>query len=160
MTSTKRLAINKTAPIKTGKSYFSIAFTMTRPIPFQSKTYSTKTAPARREANHPDIVVIIGLMAFFRDLIVTHIDYRVEVWTIGMGTFTYDYNQTITHAVLEFFMIIVFYIILISLVRLLDDEADYGSQNTKDYPKQSTIHKLICNLRKQIKQNTRHPFTL
>ena len=57
--------MNNTQPITTGKSYFSSASTITTPIPFQSKIYSTKTAPASKDASQPDTEVITGLSAFF-----------------------------------------------------------------------------------------------
>ena len=60
------MEIKRTAPITTGKSYFSSAFTITTPIPFQSNTNSTKTAPARSEASHPEMAVTTGFNAFLR----------------------------------------------------------------------------------------------
>ena len=59
-------AMTKTAPIITGKSRRFKAFTISFPIQFQPKINSTKTAPARREANQPDITVTTGFKAFFR----------------------------------------------------------------------------------------------
>ena len=47
----------------TGKSYLSNASTTTTPMPFQSKTYSTKTAPANKEANQPETAVTTGFKA-------------------------------------------------------------------------------------------------
>jgi len=54
------MEIKSTAPIITGKSYFSSASTITTPTPFQSKTYSTNTAPAMSDANQPLTAVITG----------------------------------------------------------------------------------------------------
>ena len=59
------LAIIKTLPIITGKSNVFKAFTISFPSPFQLKMYSTNTAPANKEANHPDIAVTTGFKAFF-----------------------------------------------------------------------------------------------
>ena len=56
--------IKRTAPIITGKSKVSRASTMMTPIHFQSKTYSTKTAPASNEANQPEKAVTTGVIAF------------------------------------------------------------------------------------------------
>ena len=57
---TKNDAINSTEPITTGKSILFNASTISFPIPFQAKIYSTKTAPAKREANHPEMAVTTG----------------------------------------------------------------------------------------------------
>ena len=61
---TKIVAIIKTAPIITGKSKVFRAFTISLPKPFHPKTYSTKTAPANMDANHPEMAVTTGLKAF------------------------------------------------------------------------------------------------
>ena len=53
-------------PEITGKSEEFKAFTISFPKPFQLKIYSTKTAPANKEANQPDSVVITGFKAFFK----------------------------------------------------------------------------------------------
>ena len=58
---TKIEAINRTEPITTGKSILFKASTISFPIPFQAKIYSTKTAPDKREANHPETAVTKGL---------------------------------------------------------------------------------------------------
>ena len=63
-TRTKNAAVNKTLPITTGKSSFSSASTVTLPMPFHPKIYSTKKAPASNSANHPVIAVITGFNAF------------------------------------------------------------------------------------------------
>ena len=54
-----------TAPIITGKSSVFNAFTISFPRPFQPKIYSTKTAPANKDANHPEMAVTTGFNAFF-----------------------------------------------------------------------------------------------
>jgi hypothetical protein len=59
-------AIVITQPIITGISSSFKAFTISLPIPFQPKIYSTKTAPANKEANHPEIDVITGFNEFFK----------------------------------------------------------------------------------------------
>jgi hypothetical protein len=46
-----------------GKSNFSNASTVTFPIPFHPKIYSTKKAPASNSANQPVIAVITGFNA-------------------------------------------------------------------------------------------------
>ena len=51
----------------TGKSYLSKASTITTPIPFQSKMYSTNTAPASRPASQPEMAVTTGFRAFFSE---------------------------------------------------------------------------------------------
>ena len=61
---TNKNAINNTAPITTGKSESSKASTVTFPKPFQPKIYSTKNAPAIKEANHPETAVTTGFKAF------------------------------------------------------------------------------------------------
>ena len=53
-------------PMTTGKSYWSRPSTMTMPMPFQSKTYSTNTAPASSPASHPEAEVTTGLRALRR----------------------------------------------------------------------------------------------
>ena len=58
--------MNRMAPITTGKSYFSRPSTITTPIPFQSNTYSTKTAPANNPANQPEADVTMGFIALRR----------------------------------------------------------------------------------------------
>ena len=60
---TKIDAINSTEPITTGKSILFKASTISFPIPFQAKMYSTKTAPAKREANQPETAVTTGFKA-------------------------------------------------------------------------------------------------
>ena len=62
-TNMKKVAVIKTLPITTGKSSFSRASTVTLPIPFQPKIYSTKNAPANNSANQPVTAVITGLSA-------------------------------------------------------------------------------------------------
>ena len=59
------VAITNTLPMIMGKSKVFNAFTISFPSPFQLKMYSTKTAPANMEANHPEIAVITGFKAFF-----------------------------------------------------------------------------------------------
>ena len=61
----KTKAIINTAPIITGKSKVFKALTISFPRPFQPKMYSTKTAPANIEANHPEIAFTTGFKAFF-----------------------------------------------------------------------------------------------
>ena len=60
---TKIDAINSTEPITTGKSILFKASTISFPIPFQAKMYSTKTAPAKSEANQPETAVTTGFRA-------------------------------------------------------------------------------------------------
>ena len=62
--SIKRLDNVRTIPIMTGVSRVLSAVTISFPTPFQPKIYSTKTAPASKDANHPEITVITGLSAF------------------------------------------------------------------------------------------------
>ena len=62
---TNKDAINKTDPITTGKSNLPKASTISLPIPFQPKIYSTKTDPANKDANHPETAVTSGFRAFF-----------------------------------------------------------------------------------------------
>ena len=62
---TKVRAIIKTAPIITGKSRVFNAFTISFPNPFHENIYSTKTAPASKDANQPEIAVTTGFKAFF-----------------------------------------------------------------------------------------------
>ena len=57
-------AINSTEPITTGRSIIFKASTISFPIPFQPKIYSTKTAPANIDANQPEIAVTKGFSAF------------------------------------------------------------------------------------------------
>lgn len=52
-------------PDITGRSEKFSAFTISLPKPFQLKIYSTKTAPANKEANHPESVVTTGFKEFF-----------------------------------------------------------------------------------------------
>jgi len=59
----KKVAVSKTLPITTGKSNFSSASTVTFPIPFHPKIYSTKKAPASNSANHPVMAVTTGFSA-------------------------------------------------------------------------------------------------
>ena len=61
---TKITEITMVMPITTGRSSFFKALTKTEPIPSQLKISSTNTAPASKEANHPEIAVITGFMAF------------------------------------------------------------------------------------------------
>jgi ribosomal protein L11 methylase PrmA len=61
----KRVAITKTLPIIIGKSNVFNASTISFPNPFQLKIYSTKTAPANMDANHPEIAVTTGFKEFF-----------------------------------------------------------------------------------------------
>ena len=61
---TKITEITMVMPITTGRSSFFKALTKTEPIPSQLKISSTNTAPASNEANHPEIAVITGFMAF------------------------------------------------------------------------------------------------
>ena len=60
------VAITKTLPIIIGKSRVFNAFTISFPRPFQLKIYSTNTAQANMEANHPETAVITGFNAFFK----------------------------------------------------------------------------------------------
>lgn len=60
------IAIINKQPISTGKSYFSRLCTTRYPIPFQSKTYSTNTEPASKEANQLLADVTTGFREFFR----------------------------------------------------------------------------------------------
>ena len=57
-------AIVKTAPITTGISKLFKDSTISLPIPFHPKIYSTKTEPASKEANQPEIAVITGFNEF------------------------------------------------------------------------------------------------
>ncbi len=59
----KKVADTSTDPITTGKSSFSNASTVTRPIPFHPKIYSTKKAPASNSANQPVMAVTTGFNA-------------------------------------------------------------------------------------------------
>ena len=59
-------AIANTDPIITGKSRRFKALTISFPIPFQPKINSTKTAPAKSDANQPEIAVTTGFKAFFK----------------------------------------------------------------------------------------------
>ena len=61
----KIVAIVKTAPITTGISKLFKDSTISLPIPYHPKIYSTKTEPANKEANQPEIAVITGLSEFF-----------------------------------------------------------------------------------------------
>ena len=61
---TKIEAINSTEPITTGKSILLSESTISFPIPFHPKIYSTKTAPAKSEANQPETAVTTGFRAF------------------------------------------------------------------------------------------------
>ena len=61
---TKITEITKVIPITTGRSSFFKALTNIEPIPSQLNIISTKTAPANKEANQPEIAVITGLIAF------------------------------------------------------------------------------------------------
>ena len=63
---TKIDAINSTEPITTGKSILFKASTISFPIPFQAKIYSTKTAPANSEANQPETAVTTGFNAVLK----------------------------------------------------------------------------------------------
>ena len=58
---TKINEIKITDPITTGKSILFNASTISFPRPFQAKIYSTNTAPASSDANHPETAVITGL---------------------------------------------------------------------------------------------------
>ena len=58
--------INNTDPITTGKSILFRASTISLPKPFQANIYSTKTAPASRDANQPETAVITGFKEFLR----------------------------------------------------------------------------------------------
>ena len=55
----------KTIPVITGISSVLIELTISFPMPFHPKIYSTKTEPASIEANHPEIAVTTGLREFF-----------------------------------------------------------------------------------------------
>ena len=57
-------AIINTDPMITGKSNVFKALTISLPSPFQPKTYSTNTAPAKSDANQPDMAVTTGFNAF------------------------------------------------------------------------------------------------
>ena len=48
----------------TGKSILFKASTISFPKPFHAKTYSTNTAPASNDANHPETAVITGFNEF------------------------------------------------------------------------------------------------
>ena len=61
----------RTDPITTGISSVFNAVTISFPIPLQPKMYSTKTAPASIEANHPDTAVITGFKEFLRACLYT-----------------------------------------------------------------------------------------
>ena len=54
-----------TDPMSTGISRKLSAFTISFPIPFHPKIYSTNTAPANILENQPERAVITGLSAFF-----------------------------------------------------------------------------------------------
>ena len=56
-------AMTSTHPMVIGKSRVFKASTNSFPIPFQPKIISTNTAPASREANQPEMVVMMGLEA-------------------------------------------------------------------------------------------------
>ena len=60
---TNKAAMTSTQPMVMGKSRVFNASTNNLPMPFQPKIISTKTAPARSDANHPLMVVMIGLDA-------------------------------------------------------------------------------------------------
>ena len=60
----KERLITVTAPTITGTSRLFNELTISLPKPFHPKIYSTKTAPASMEANHPDIAVTTGFIAF------------------------------------------------------------------------------------------------
>ena len=62
----KERLITVTAPIITGMSRLFNELTISLPKPFHPKTYSTKTAPASMDANHPEIAVTTGLRAFLK----------------------------------------------------------------------------------------------
>jgi len=59
----KRVDVSKILPINTGKSDFSRASIVISPKPLQLNTNSTKNAPAKSDANQPDIEVNTGLIA-------------------------------------------------------------------------------------------------
>ncbi len=59
-----KVATTNTLPIITGKSSVFNEFTSSFPNPFQLKIYSTKTAPANIDANHPEIAVTTGFKEF------------------------------------------------------------------------------------------------
>jgi hypothetical protein len=54
-------AVNKTAPITTGKSNLLSASTVILPMPFHPKIYSMKNDPANNSANQPEIHFPIGV---------------------------------------------------------------------------------------------------
>ena len=54
----------RTLSIITGKSILFNASTISLPIPFHAKIYSTKTAPASNDANQPETAVTTGFKAF------------------------------------------------------------------------------------------------
>jgi len=54
-----------TDPITTGMSSVFNAVTISFPIPRHPKIYSTNTAPASIDANHPETAVITGFNEFF-----------------------------------------------------------------------------------------------
>src|SRR5581483_10790344 len=62
---TNKSDVTNTTPITTGRSYRSSDSITSLPIPSHPKMYSTKTAPAIKLANQPDIAVTTGLSAFF-----------------------------------------------------------------------------------------------
>ena len=70
------VAITKTLPIIIGKSKVFKAFTISFPNPFQLKIYSTKTAPANMDANHPEIAVTTG----------TSTDWTTDHFVVGGGS--------------------------------------------------------------------------
>ena len=59
-------AMTVTEPIITGRSNKFNALTISFPIPFHPKINSTRTAPASKEANQPEIAVTTGFKEFFR----------------------------------------------------------------------------------------------
>lgn len=63
---TNVVEITSTEPMITGKSRLFNASTISFPNPFQPKIYSTKTAPASIEANHPEIAVTTGFKEFLK----------------------------------------------------------------------------------------------
>ena len=60
---TNSMAINKILPITTGRSFISKASIVSFPKPRQLNIYSTKKAPASKDANQPEIAVITGFNA-------------------------------------------------------------------------------------------------
>ena len=50
----------------TGRSSMFKALTISFPIPFQPKMNSTNTAPAKSDANQPEIIVTTGFKEFFK----------------------------------------------------------------------------------------------